>query len=131
MSKKNTELGRTALDTDRPRYSILKEIQDEIKDSFENRIIDLDDPSILERNPFNRRMITSTTIIRYRGGLGIRCKVDGVQQSAEPLSATEEQKYNRLLQSGNVDELKKYTVHLAEIYFGSQTEEQQTKGFRR
>lgn len=127
----STVLGRTILDTDRPQYSILKKIQDEIKDSFENRIIDLDDPSILERNPFNRHMITSTTIIRYRGGLGIRCKVDGVQQAAEPLSATEEQKYNRLLQSGNVDELKKYTVHLAERHFGSQTEEQQTRGFRR
>ena len=131
MSKKNTELGRTTLGTDRPQYSILKEIQDEIKDSFENRIIDLDDPSILERNPFNRHMITSTTIIRYRGGLGIRCKVDGIQQAAEPLSATEEQKYNRLLQSGNVDELKKYMAHLAERHFGSQTEEQQTRGFRR
>ena len=83
-------------------------------------------------NPFDYNIITSPTVINLGSGLGIRCKIDGVQQSAEALTAMEIQKYNRLLQAGNIDELKKYTVHLAERHFGSRTEEeQQNRSFKR
>jgi len=128
----STPLEQTEPKHGQPQYSILKEMEYRVEGSLKNKIIDLDDPSILEKNPFDDNIITSPTVIKHGSGLGVRCKVNGIQRSAEPLSTTEEQKYNRLLQSGNVDELKKYTVHLAEIHFGSQTEEeQQNRGFKR
>lgn len=128
----STPLEQTESKHDRPQYSILKEMEYRIEGSLKNKIIDLDDPSILEKNPFDDNIITSPKIINHGSGLGIRCKIDGVQQSAEALTAMEIQKYNRLLQAGNIDELKKYTVHLAERHFGSQTEdEQQNRSFKR
>jgi len=47
------------------------------------------------------------------------------------LTPTEVQQYNRLLQSGNMDELKKYVSSLAEKHFANKTEEQQDRGIKR
>ena len=128
----STELGRTESKHNQPQYSILKKMENNIGNSLRNQIIDLDDPSILEKNPFDKNIVTSPKIIKHGMGYGVRCKVNGIWQSAETLTATEVQKYNRLLQSGNIDELNRYVVHLAESHFGDKAEkQQQNRSFKR
>lgn len=128
----STELGRTESKHNQPQYSILKKMENNIGNSLRNQIIDLDDPSILEKNPFDKNIVTSPKIIKHGMGYGIRCKVNGIWQSAETLTSTEVQKYNRLLQSGNIDELNRYAVHLAESHFGDKAEkQQQNRSFKR
>lgn len=127
----STPFGQKESKYDLPQYSILKDMKNEIYNSFKNQIIDLDDPSILEKNPFDKNIVTSPVVIKHGSGFGIRCKVDGQQQSAEELTPTEVQQYNRLLQSGNMDELKKYVSSLAEKHFGNKIEEQQYRGIKR
>ena len=127
----STPLEQAESKHDLPQYSILKDMKNEIYNSFKNQIIDLDDPSILEKNPFDKNIVTSPVVIKHGSGFGIRCKVDGQQQSAEELTPTEVQQYNRLLQSGNMDELKKYVSSLAEKHFGNKIEEQKYRGIKR
>ena len=79
-----------------------------------------------------KNRITDINIVKQGIGYAIRCKVDGVQQSAETLTPSEQRKCLQLLQSCNMDEFSKYQTILAEKHFGSLGEgERQNRGLKR
>ena len=79
-----------------------------------------------------KNRITDINIVKQGIGYAIRCKVDGVQQSAETLTPSEQRKCLQLLQSCNMDEFSKYQTILAEKHFGSLGEgERQNRGPKR
>ena len=61
--------------------------------------------------------ITDINIIKQGASYGIRCKVNGVQQMAQPIKFSEELKYDRIRSSGNKIILEEYVSSLAEKYF--------------
>lgn len=67
--------------------------------------------------PNKKDHISDINIIKQGAGYGIRCKVDGVQQSAETIKFSEELKYDRIRSSGNKIMLEEYLSSLAEKYF--------------
>lgn len=102
----STELGKTTLDTDRTQYSIGSE-----NDSCR---------------------ITDVSVIKQGSGYAVRCKIDGINQSAEKLSREEEKCYVELLKVYDKEKLNDYINRLVEKHFGFQTEEeQQNRGFKR
>lgn len=102
----STELGRITLDTDRPQYSI--------------------------GNKNDSCRITDVSVIRQGSGYAVRCKIDGINQSAEKLSREDEKYYIELLKVYDKEKLNDYINRLAERYFNFQPEEkQQTRSFRR
>lgn len=102
----STELGRITLDTDRLQYSI--------------------------GNKNDSCRITDVSVIRQGSGYAVRCKIDGINQSAEKLSREDEKYYIELLKVYDKEKLNDYINRLAERYFNFQPEEkQQTRSFRR
>lgn len=80
----------------------------------------------------NDNHITDAIVIRQGTGYAIRCKVDGIQQSALTLSPIEQQRYLQLQQSGDVHKIKEYKATLADKYFGGSKEsEKQNLGLKR
>lgn len=75
--------------------------------------------------------ITDIAVIRQNMGYGIRCKVDGIQQSARNLNMLECKKYDELLKVGDSEALKSYKKSLAESYFPEKQEIEQGRGVRR
>lgn len=75
--------------------------------------------------------ITDISIIRQNMGYGIRCKVDGVQQSARNLNMIESKEYDKLVDMGDGEALKAYMTKLAESYFPERQEVEQGRGIRR
>ena len=117
---------------DQPQYSIIKEMESEIEISLKGRIIDIDDPDILKKNPFDDNRISRPTIIKQGFGYAIRCKIDGIQQSASTLSSQEQKNYLQLLDSGDKKKLSEYLTTLAEKYFGGTGQsENLNKGLKR
>ena len=63
--------------------------------------------------------ISSPSIIRQGTGYAIRCKMDGQQQMAKPITEKEYRQYEDLRQSGKQDDAEVFKRRLAEKYFKS------------
>lgn len=117
--------------TDRVLYDLLKgyplerpvkEIESMIEESVKEKpLINLEDRSILDRNPFEHSKpainITNPFIIKQGIGYAIRCDVNGKEQGTEKLSPSEQNQYERLKESGNKDKLDKLISEIAENHF--------------
>ena len=79
----------------------------------------------------NEINISNATVVKQGYGYAIRCKVNGIQQSASILSSQEQNKYLQLFDSGDKDELNEYLTTLAEKHFGEGGQsEKQNKGLK-
>lgn len=65
------------------------------------------------------RHITDATVIKQGCGYAVRCKIDGIKQSACALSSQEQKNYLQLLDSGDKKKLSEYLTTLAEKHFSS------------
>ena len=63
--------------------------------------------------------ITNPVIIKHGTGYAIRCKIDGEQQMARPLSQTEEQEYEKLVKEGLTSHISDFSLTTAEKHFKS------------
>lgn len=114
-------------ETEKKRASdILRKIESIIEKSVkEEPLINLEDRSILDRNPFDRSKptinITNPFVIKQGIGYAIRCDVNGKEQGSEKLSPSEQNQYEKLKETGNKDKLDEFVSALAGKYFGNQT----------
>ena len=91
-------------------------------------------PSVIQsQEKVTKERITDIVIIRQNMGYAIRCKVDGVQQTARALSKMESKGYDELLKNGNAESIRIYKDALAGNYFPESQPigEEQSKGMKR
>lgn len=63
--------------------------------------------------------IINPSIVRQGTGYAVRCKIDGVQHMAKPITEKEYRQYEDLRQSGKQDDAEDFKRRLAEKYFKS------------